>query len=285
MPRGYRRYVLAAFGWLILAALPPSQAAESNKAASKQSDRAELARIATAIEKLPKADAPDAGCQPGQDNRSSDLCAQWKAADAALESAIWTKNAFFAGLVGLLIGGFTLYFAGRAAHWAKLAAVETKRSADAADESLAHAKSMAAIQLRPYLFVDQIRYIAADLLDGPISNQAVMTIKNFGSTPAKDIAVQAGCAIADTALHRLGIFPCREQRVPYFLAPGATFDIAVRIEGFRNRMFPSDSHVLACRFSLTYKESSGGDYGLFETWYIPREEMNRSKLFTYYDSP
>lgn len=127
MPRGYRLSVVAAFGWLIFAASPPSQAAEGNEATSQQADSRELGRIAAALEKLPETPAPDAGCDAGEDDRSSDLCAQWKAADAAFSSAVWTKRSFFAGLVGLVIGGFTLVAAGFAAWYARSAWLETRR--------------------------------------------------------------------------------------------------------------------------------------------------------------
>lgn len=71
----------------------------------------------------------DLGCERGQNDRGSDLCAQWKAADAARASA---DAAWLLGVLGLGIGGLTLLAASRAAHWAKAAATETKRSADIA---------------------------------------------------------------------------------------------------------------------------------------------------------
>ena len=172
-----------------------------------------------------------------------------------------------------------------AAIFARSAAIEIRRAADAADETLSHAKSMGSIELRPYLFVDHITYVAADLLEGRANNKAIITIRNFGSTPAKGLEIRAGCGIADTAINGLGVLPNSEQRVGYFLAPGATVDIAMRIDNFRERKFPSDRHLLACRFALKYQDSFGGDYGLFETWYLPRDEMNGSKLFCYHGSP
>ena len=127
MPRDYRGYIFAIVGCLSLAASPPSQPTKGDQPASEQANSAELARIATVLEKLPESPTPDAGCNAGHDDRSSDLCAQWKAADAALSSAVWTKNTFFAGIAGLVIGGLTLFAAGFAAWYARNAWLETRR--------------------------------------------------------------------------------------------------------------------------------------------------------------
>lgn len=62
-------------------------------------------------------------CEQGEDNRSSDLCAQWKAADAARSSA---DAAWLFGALGSLIGALTLAAAAAAAIWARKAANETQ---------------------------------------------------------------------------------------------------------------------------------------------------------------
>lgn len=46
----------------------------------------------------------EAQCNPGDDKRDSDLCAQWKAADAATDSARWTYvGNWIGGVSGLLV--------------------------------------------------------------------------------------------------------------------------------------------------------------------------------------
>lgn len=70
-------------------------------------------------------------CNPGADNRKSDLCAQWKAADAASSAAYWTENTFWLGMIGVLIGAFTLVAAVAAAWYARNAAQASQHSADA----------------------------------------------------------------------------------------------------------------------------------------------------------
>ncbi|ESZ03437.1 hypothetical protein X736_25485 [Mesorhizobium sp. L2C089B000] len=58
------------------------------------------------------------------------MCAQWKAADAAQQSANWTT-------IGAIVGAFTLAAAMAAAYYAKEAARHTQRSADIAEKAFA----------------------------------------------------------------------------------------------------------------------------------------------------
>ena len=129
MLRGYRG-IIAAVG-LVLASPTYGQERKGDQPQAKGNSPSQFDHIAAPIEKLPKTEAPDRGCQPGQDDRYSDLCAQWKAADAATESASWTFWTFIASLVGLSIGGGTLVAAWLAARWAKKAADHTEAGATA----------------------------------------------------------------------------------------------------------------------------------------------------------
>ncbi|RYG38885.1 MAG: hypothetical protein EON93_01175 [Burkholderiales bacterium] len=135
MPRGYRCIVLAAFGWLVLAASPPDNRAQGKDQRAAQSAQQSLSDIAAALKSANEPKAPDPGCEQGRDNRNSDLCAQWKAADAAEESATWTRRTFWLTLGGLVIGGATLGAAVFAALYARDAAREGARSANAADNT------------------------------------------------------------------------------------------------------------------------------------------------------
>lgn len=88
---------------------------------------------------LQSTEESDRGCRKGQDNRTSDLCAQWKAADAAYDSAVWTARTYQLGIAGFLVGIFTLFAASMAAKYARDAAIHTKRSADSADRMVEEA--------------------------------------------------------------------------------------------------------------------------------------------------
>jgi hypothetical protein len=106
MPRGYRCIILAAVGWLILAAVPAKAPPDQGKAADTEQ------RIANSLDAIARAQGEavkpippseyQAPCGKGEKHRSSDLCAQWYAADAANRAADW---AMWSTIVGAL--GFT----------------------------------------------------------------------------------------------------------------------------------------------------------------------------------
>jgi hypothetical protein len=175
MPRGYRCVILAAFGWLILAAAPGKdrQPQPDNASASREAQSG-FDKIATAIKEADKPPKPDAGCDPGKEDRHSDLCAQWKAADAA-------SNSFWAGVTGLVIGGFTLLAAGFAAWYARKAWQETKRGADATELAAGETKRIGEAQTRCYLSLDScsIRF------DDEGRAYVKIEVTNHGGSPAR----------------------------------------------------------------------------------------------------
>lgn len=89
--------------------------AEADRGRDTQSNtlppRPTFDRVESEYEKTP--------CQEGKDNRWSDLCAQWKAADAANSAANWTKWATGIAGAGLLGVVFTVFFSYQAAKTAK----------------------------------------------------------------------------------------------------------------------------------------------------------------------
>jgi hypothetical protein len=97
------------------------------------------------------------------DARTSDLCAQWKAADAAQDAAWWAKFSGLFGGLGLIL---TLGAVGAALHSNYIARDTARR------------------QLRAYIGIDaaSIEFVKAGE-DG--ANRAIhVSIKNFGQTPA-----------------------------------------------------------------------------------------------------
>jgi hypothetical protein len=138
MRRGQRSAIIA----LGLTLTSSSSFAEREKAnpLARRNVQAPLVRMNPVIEKQSVDSAPDRGCKAGQENRQSNLCAQWKAADAAAESALWALLALWIAGAGLVVGGGTLIAAWRAAHWARKAAEHTesgaKESAKAASAAI-----------------------------------------------------------------------------------------------------------------------------------------------------
>ena len=111
---------------------------DGSQSTSVESAFSDAGNVTAAKPQTPDADL---GCEPGTDVRKSDLCAQWKAADAAKVSADWTERTFYLGVGGALIGFFTLVAAALAAGYAKQAAKETERGAVAAVETLKSARA------------------------------------------------------------------------------------------------------------------------------------------------
>jgi len=124
---------------------------------------------------------PDRPCPPGDDLRSSDLCAQWKAADAAAEGAAWTARNFWLSLLGTVVGAGTLLAAFMAATYAKHAAKEARRSADIAKDALIASE-------RAWLTIEL--HADSDLTFHPTGGCSLfvyLTIKNIGRTPALNV--------------------------------------------------------------------------------------------------
>jgi hypothetical protein len=135
----YRRMraVLFALAALFLAAASPSgQQGQSQQPGNSNEIAASANGTEATVVEAAREQQTDTGCKAGQDRRESDLCAQWKAADAAHASAVWAEYTYWLGVVGLGIGFLTLLAAGAAAKFARDAATETKRGADAADNTL-----------------------------------------------------------------------------------------------------------------------------------------------------
>lgn len=73
----------------------------------------------------------DKGCERGKDDRQSDLCAQWKAADAASDGLTLAYWQTVIGWIGLLLGAATMLAAIAAAWYARSAAVHSQAAASA----------------------------------------------------------------------------------------------------------------------------------------------------------
>lgn len=102
MSKGDRCIILAAFGWLSLTAQHPDPEAERKQAEAQQSIANALGNVASTYQehtKRAEGSKETEPCEQGDDRRYSELCAQWKAADAAADSAWW---AWMSGVLGAL---------------------------------------------------------------------------------------------------------------------------------------------------------------------------------------
>jgi hypothetical protein len=154
MPRGYRYAIVAALGWLSLTGAAPRENYDTaNNSAIREAD---------------KAPEQDRGCKPGKDDHKSDLCAQWKAADAAQEAA----NYSFWTLIGTTIGTGLLVW------------------------TLWETRSATRRELRAYIAVKPTNMNMHKHGDGIVSIE--IKINNLGSTPAYDCIHAGNIVILDT---------------------------------------------------------------------------------------
>ena len=177
MPRGYRRFVFATLGWLVLAGTNHPDLKGAHEQARTQHGVTHSAELITSgdddfSKRTERADKQTEPCQPGDDRRYSDLCAQWKAADAAADSAWWAWASGVAGLFSLL---GVLVAIGLAYHSNWIARDTAKR------------------QLRAYLTVEPTG------INQPVEGQArvALQVKNVGQTPASAVMVFSRFALSE----------------------------------------------------------------------------------------
>jgi hypothetical protein len=82
---------------------PPNPNNEANKGEATQSAANTIARAIREVRP-----DEDSGCEDRKDKRSSNLCAQWKAADAANDAADYTLLAVILSALGTALVGFSL---------------------------------------------------------------------------------------------------------------------------------------------------------------------------------
>ena len=200
-PFSIRQPVLVALAGLIIANAPNRDRDHVEAAKTQNEVDRSFERLSNEIEKSIESKRQDTGCHHGIDNRSSDLCAQWKAADAAAQSANSGEQANTIGWIGVVFGAITMVAAIAAAKFAKDAAEHTKRGADEAQNAVVQAKRSAEIskaalkeqrvtakrELRAYVGIKEI--IAARFVDrdGQVGWKLQAIWHNTGSTPAFEV--------------------------------------------------------------------------------------------------
>jgi len=136
------------------AAKPPSADNQRQQPSNAQSAPISVTVTQPAAEK-------DAGCEDGQDKRSSDLCAQWEAVDAARKAALYS----LLGMVAAIVSAAFLFL------------------------TLRLGRNVARAELRPYMLVDE----ASAATSGSV--EAHLCLRNFGNTPAFDVQALRFCGL------------------------------------------------------------------------------------------
>lgn len=186
MLRSDRLVITAIAGLILIGASQPSKIDAGGKEAQPQNTQAQA--LSAADVGSPTSSSQDTGCDKGTDNRASDLCAQWKAADAARDSAEWAWWQVVAGFIGLVVGGGTLIAAWRAAHWAKKAAEHTETAAIEAKKSAEIAERSLIVTQRAMLYVRPRADINVDKTKTRITSFHIyLNVENIGQTEARNL--------------------------------------------------------------------------------------------------
>lgn len=169
MLRGYRLFI-AALGLALASANHANAESGKQQPQTEQSATKSLSDIAAAnrqeAERAKRADQDEAPCGEGKYGSSADLCAQWKAADAASDSAWWAWAAGIAGIVSTL-GVVAALVIGQ--------------------HSNSIARDTAKQQLRAYVGIDQYNVTPYELAL-PLTGRFLVGMKNFGQSPAIALA-------------------------------------------------------------------------------------------------
>ena len=177
MSAGNRGIIAAAIGWLILVGAAPQERAKDHgeQPKAKTETRQSAPTASTAPTKPPEiVNRPvlERPCGQGQYDRQSDLCAQWKAADAASEAAWWAMVATFV----TALGTFGLF-------WQIKLTREAVRSTGDATIAMQKANDLAILGRRPWVSA-QIEPKFVGCIGGIFVVEAIATFRNLGASPA-----------------------------------------------------------------------------------------------------
>lgn len=148
-------------------------------------------------------DKPDTGCAPPNDDRRSDLCAQWKAADSAYAAARWAWWQMVLGVGTLLAAVAAAAFAGRAAFQNRRAADFAETSIRVAEETArlaradsTHSREAAQAAERAYVLpVLQFQNMMENRR-GADKFTVLVKFTNYGKTPAVISRISCACDVS-----------------------------------------------------------------------------------------
>lgn len=248
-------------------------------------NRAEYPQNYSAIADLPfhvssDGETADPGCDKGHDDRKSDLCAQWKAADAAADSAHVAWLQFW---IGSTVSALTLLAAIAAAVYAGAAAHHTASSVTVAE-------NLGRRGLRAYMDVHAAQWGHSD--DKPPASlrdiQARITVRNAGQTPAKNVVITRrektiGTFIATEAIILESIASARTDDSNFSVEAGGV--VGYKIDNIANA---EEAHALMtgeahCYFMGRITYTDVFDKPQESTWCLRVENFgtDRVRIFPY----
>lgn len=231
MLRRDRITLIAVVGWLISAASPQPSAENQPKKTEGQSQIASgPPSVAVTISKpieifQPKIDVPP--CGPNQYQANDDLCAQWKAADAASRAAIWAMI----GTIVAAIGTVGLY-------WQIKLTREAVEDTGKATEAMQESNEIAKIAQRPWLTIEA-KITKASFDGAELYVRYKVQVKNIGQMVAERCCIRGAIIERDWSsdgLHKIAQLRADAERMasvtefaermPYPIIPGDTVDHA-----------------------------------------------------------
>jgi len=267
MPRGYRCIVLAAVGLLILGASPQDGSKIGGNEANAEGQIANsLGTIANALKAASESKPEAAACPVGDEDRKSELCAQWKAADAAADSAYWNWTTFVIGIIGTVLGTVTMGAAIAAAWYAREAARHTEAGARAANDALIDTRAANALLLRPYIAIVPLKEDLGSKLDWSPEGFLRFAIENFGQVPSRQVNFLTGIDFFDQPIGTRNVEEFASTEVIGPLNPGETVNISIhfadieadKFEGVRVGKF-----AMVTRIRIEY-DLGDGQYDTFD---------------------
>lgn len=258
MLRGYRLLIVAV-GLVLTGAGPPKPSTDSNQTKSK----ADQSTRAPAIFATPKPiviiqpTKQSGPCGPDWYQSDEDLCAQWKAADAARDAADYSNWTFWLSLVGTAGLLVTLYYTRIAVLVAKAATADAddaiaiaERNALSAENQVAVAKDAADRQLRPYLIFHQaVHGLPPQTDERGEWFDFVETISNQGYSPAVIVEVAIGISFDPTILPEQFPWQVRSQEAGTIV--GRQNNLNPFASATIDELLVHPSAVVACR--ITYR--------------------------------
>ncbi len=152
---------------------PPTSIAQSEQAKQQRKIANALNDIAASLKDAQKPSRTEMPCQTGELDRNSDLCAQWKAADAAADAAQSSRDQVSIGWIGLILGAITMGAAIAAAFYAK-------RAADVGKETIK-------LEYRPWLVIEARAVDKAHLDQNGFTIFFEVSIRNVGNGVARSV--------------------------------------------------------------------------------------------------
>lgn len=239
---------------------PPTQANTGNEQAEIAK---RLGEVSATLKGAQETDQTTQPCDPKKPNRNSDLCAQWKAADAAANAANAAWEQIRIGWIGIALGSITMFAAIAAAFYAREAAKHTETNATSfveAERAILHA-------------------VGGDVGKSSVDQTPCVAINfiNRGRTPARIIEIGSkgrdGTPKETSARRWTTIAPDQNAMVAAFAPPD--FDEKLNIDCWiRYKTLGPKTHVSYFTVSIYWLEDDSPDFTIMPHWVVSVSNPN-----------